>query len=337
MSNVQVLKKSELSSFIQSLNTDHVLFVVDEKLIDLKKDFLNLESVNKKKSVYYCKSGEETKNFHELEKALEFFLSQGIHRHCILVSFGGGATSDFAGLVASLLLRGISWVVIPTTFLSMIDAAIGGKVAINSKFGKNLIGQFHLPTHNILTPDFLTTLPPEELLNGMGELIKYAFLDKNIFTAIFSGEPLHLIIKRCVEYKLKIVESDLREEGDRKLLNLGHTFGHAFEKCLKLPHGVAVLLGIQFIFFMGNKTALLEELNKLKNQLSIPCGKYIFPDFAAIQDLVMRDKKVQVNEQIDWIDVSDIGTPLVQRESMDSFLQRAKSVYGEYVKLHQSN
>jgi 3-dehydroquinate synthetase len=336
MSKVKMLKKNELPAFLEGLATDHLLFIVDEKLKDLKKEFLNLELVTKKKSVLYCKSGEETKNFHELEKVIEFFLSQGIHRKCILVSFGGGATSDFSGLVASLLLRGISWVTIPTTFLAMIDAAIGGKVAINSKFGKNLIGNFHLPLHNILIPDFLTTLPHDELLNGMGELVKYAFLDLTIYQAILGGEPLHLIMKRCIEYKLNIVEKDLREEGDRKLLNLGHTFGHAFEKILMVPHGVAVLMGLEYILLMNANKELLEKFYKLCEHLSLPMIKKNFPQFEEIKELVIRDKKVQNLEEIDWISLHEIGRPEIKREAISDFLQRAESVYGEYVKLHQS-
>jgi 3-dehydroquinate synthetase len=337
MSSVQVLKKNEVAAFLETLPSDHLLFIVDEKLKDLKNVFLDLENVNKKKSVFYCKSGEETKNFHELEKAIEFFLSQGIHRKCILVSFGGGATSDFSGLVASLLLRGISWVTIPTTFLAMIDAAIGGKVAINSKFGKNLIGHFYLPLNNILIPDFLTTLPQEELFNGMGELVKYAFLDIAIYQAILSGEPLHLIMKRCIDYKNKIVKKDLREEGDRKLLNLGHTFGHAFEIHLKIPHGQAVLKGLEFILKMDNKIELLESFYKLCEHLSLPLNKYNFPKFEVIKELVMRDKKVQNVDEIDWINIIEIGKPEIKRESIEAFLQRAEIVYGEYVKLHQGS
>jgi 3-dehydroquinate synthase len=160
-------------------------------------------------------------------------------------------------------------------------------------------------------------------------------LDTSIYQAILSGEPLHLIMKRCIDYKLLIVEKDLKEEGDRKLLNLGHTFGHAFEILLKIPHGHAVLMGLEFVLMLENKNELLEKFYKLCEHLSLPSNKHNFPKYEDIKELVMRDKKVQNMDQIDWITVNDIGAPEIKRESIEAFLQRAENVYGEYVKLHQ--
>ncbi|MEE2743098.1 MAG: 3-dehydroquinate synthase, partial [Bdellovibrionota bacterium] len=158
---------------IKNLPTDGIIFLADEEVWRIYGDlFNNLEEKLGKKIIFLSlPQGEKVKNWDVFQSTIEKILNLGIHRNYHLIAFGGGALSDLAGFVASVLLRGISWSVIPTTLLSMVDASIGGKTAINSSLGKNLIGAFHNPDHIWLNPFFLESLPLKEKLNGFGEII----------------------------------------------------------------------------------------------------------------------------------------------------------------------
>ena len=241
---------------IDQIDTDLLLFVVDGKVwekygshFDFKRDF-----PNKKVHLWKNPEGERTKLHSEYISCTDFFLEKGVHRHAHLIAVGGGATSDFAGFVAATLLRGISWSIIPTTILAMVDASLGGKVSINTKAGKNLLGAFHLPEKVWADLNFLKTLSPNEVRSGKGEILKYAYLDKGIYDAVMSSNgDLREIIPQCAEYKLKVTVSDFRERGQRKLLNLGHTFGHGLERIYNLPHGEAVMWGVVLICYLFHK------------------------------------------------------------------------------------
>ncbi|MEI8348393.1 MAG: hypothetical protein WCG27_13070, partial [Pseudomonadota bacterium] len=184
----------------QKLNTDIIMLIMDERIWPVYKERLPLEQKLTGKKILFWRSaqGENCKKLSEYERCVEFFLEKGIHRQAHILAVGGGATSDFAGFVASTILRGISWSVVPTTLLSMVDAAIGGKVALNSRFGKNLVGAFHPPHEVWINSTFLQSLSPEEIVSGKGEIIKYAFLDKNIFQQIISGAKIEDVIRSCV-------------------------------------------------------------------------------------------------------------------------------------------
>ena len=179
-------------------------------------------------NVFWLSDSEEQKNLSVYETATEFFLKLGIHRASMLFVFGGGATTDFGGFVAATLLRGIKWKTIPTTLLAMVDGSLGGKVAINTPSGKNLIGAFHQPDSIYLCPEFLSTLDQEHWQSGKGEILKYGFLSQEIAELILKKQEIGKIIDACARFKMEIVKKDFREEGERIHLNLGHTLGHAF-------------------------------------------------------------------------------------------------------------
>ncbi len=288
---------------------DKVRFIiVDENILSHYQDIVK---VIKKASVFLLKSPEESKNLDEYNKAIEFFIGNGITRKDKITILGGGATSDFGGFVASTILRGVEWDVIPTTLLSMVDASIGGKVGLNTKKGKNLIGSFHLPTNTYIYSPFLETLDDKNLQSGLGEIIKYAFLDKAIFSAI-SGKSLELseIITDCASFKQIVVANDFKETNSRKILNLGHTFGHAFEVNLQIPHGHAVVMGLELILELYNKD-LLRELEKLKTNLNIEISaqKCSFSDFWS---RVSVDKKIINAMEIELIIPKSIGHVEIQ-------------------------
>lgn len=322
--NFESLKKQ-----IEDIETDILLLVVDTNVYNIyRKEFDFLKWKNKKVHLWKSLEGENTKNFDELKHCLEFFLSKGIHRNAHLVAFGGGACSDFSGLVASLLLRGISWSIVPTTTLSMIDAAIGGKVAINSESGKNLVGAFHMPENIFYVSKFLETLDRDNRNCGNGELLKYCYLSNEIFEAVTSEQSLEKVIGLCADYKQSIVNEDFKETGSRKFLNLGHTFGHAIEKIYKIPHGIAVAWGMIIIFSIFDQNEHLVEMKKLISHLDVdmsesPWFNKTFP-VSDMMAYIQKDKKVQTAEEIDIVLVDVIGKPYTKRVSFVEIEKRLK-------------
>lgn len=304
---------SEILSDIKAIDTDTLIILADQRVWELYKEILPLDKIEGKKIILRTTpSGESVKTFEEFSSCSEYFLDKGVHRKAHLIAFGGGSLSDFAGFVASTLLRGISWSIIPTTLLSMVDASIGGKTAINSKAGKNLIGAFHKPEHVWLNVDFLDTLPPEELVNGHGEVIKYAFLDKKISKHLVENKfDLKELIYKCAEYKLDLTEKDFKEAGLRKCLNLGHTLGHAIEKIYSLPHGEAVFWGIALVFEIFQDNHLKSELKTYAKQLGIserpvPWFKKTFP-VEKIMEYISKDKKMLSRNDLEFVLIEEIG------------------------------
>ena len=182
--------------------------------------------------------GEGVKTVATWQRVLDALVAQGLDRTGVVVAFGGGALLDVAGFAAATYLRGIRWVAVPTTLLAQVDAAHGGKTALDHAAAKNLIGAFHTPTLVITDTDLLRTLPPREIRSGLAEVVKYGLLGDAAFfawlqknrTRVFTGGPEReeAIAVSCAA-KAGIVSRDEREDGERALLNLGHTFGHALE------------------------------------------------------------------------------------------------------------
>lgn len=285
-SQIQLLQLPELKSITKDFD-----FIVIDAAVD---DAWGTQLLEDTKNVFKIVDPETSKTIEMYEELSNQLLEAGVSRSSKLLVIGGGASSDLGGFVAATILRGISWSVIPTTLLSMIDASIGGKVAINTRFGKNLIGAFHNPETIFLCTSFVETLPNEDLISGYGELIKYAFLSDDIYRSIMSGSSLKEWIQLSVRYKQKIVELDPNENGVRRMLNFGHTFGHAYEKNFDIRHGHAVLLGISTmfkLFFPEGEQKLCDLMNKLSADL-----KYIeTPSFDKdeIWNFVCNDKKIE--------------------------------------------
>ena len=194
--------------------------------------------------------GEESKSFDKYQEILEFCAENSITRTDLFVALGGGVVGDLTGFVASTYLRGVDFVQIPTTVLSMVDSSVGGKTAINLKAGKNLCGAFYQPIAVFADCNTLDTLSEENFNDGCAEIIKYGMvLDKDFLEFLQNNEikdNIEYVIKRCVEIKRDVVSRDEFEKGERKLLNFGHTIGHAIEKCsnFTISHGNAVAIGM---------------------------------------------------------------------------------------------
>lgn len=207
-------------------------------------------------------AGEATKSFATLERLTSILIIAGVDRSGLIVALGGGVVGDLTGFAASVTKRGIAFVQIPTTLLAQVDSSVGGKTAINTPEGKNLVGAFHQPRMVIADTDVLRTLPKRELLSGYAEVVKYAVLGDRAFfewleangTKALSGNSeamVHAVAHAC-RMKAAIVSRDERESGERALLNLGHTFGHALEAATgfsdRLLHGEGVAIGMALAF-----------------------------------------------------------------------------------------
>lgn len=303
-SNIVNCKIDDLISKIMTQNIDQHIFLIDENLKDLYPEFLKKLSSITGCLLLYLPGGEKCKTFECYHQFLEKILASNIHRKTKIIAIGGGATSDLAGFIAATLLRGVSWAVIPTTLLSMIDAAIGGKVAINSKFGKNLIGAFHKPTDIFIAPEFLKTLPENHKLSGLGELMKYGLLSQEIANKITSSSDLLEVIKLCGKFKEELTIRDFTEQGERKSLNIGHTIGHAIEKYFKLEHGISVYHGLVLEDKLFSKDASIEHLlQKFASNLGFKSAslKIDRKDVDALVELCFKDKKMKNSEQLELV------------------------------------
>ncbi|WP_242394079.1 3-dehydroquinate synthase [Anaeromyxobacter oryzisoli] len=210
--------------------------------------------------VHVLPDGERGKTLRELERAATALLRAGLTRRSLVVGLGGGAVTDAAGFLAATYMRGVPWVAVPTTLLGMVDAAIGGKTAVNLPLAKNAVGAFHPPEAVLADPIALETLPARELASGKGEVMKYGALQPPLLATFAercrAGIPEPSVIAACARMKVDVVEADPREKGPRKLLNLGHTFGHGVEaagRFSRYTHGEAVAIGLAFAFRLARR------------------------------------------------------------------------------------
>lgn len=280
--------------------------------------------------------GEGTKSFEHLEGLVDSLLSENVERSSLIVAFGGGVIGDLTGFAAGILKRGVDFVQIPTTLLAQVDSSVGGKTAINTRRGKNLAGVFHQPRMVIADTDILSTLPRRELLGGYAEVVKYGLLgDAEFFTwlerngtAVLSGTSeavVHAVAHSCT-MKAAIVARDEREMGDRALLNLGHTFGHALEAATgysdRLTHGEGVALGCVLAFKLSARLNLVDgaAVTRVERHFA-QCGLPVDlsdipgprPSTEEILGHMRHDKKAQ-GGRMTFILVRGIGQAFVSRD-----------------------
>jgi len=299
--------------------------------------------------------GEKTKSWHMLEHVCDRLLDARIERNDVVIALGGGVVGDLAGFAAAILRRGLDVVQVPTTLLAQVDSSVGGKTGINSRHGKNLVGAFHQPVLVIADTALLDTLPERDFRAGYAEVAKYGLLADAGFFAwleanwreVFAGGSSsgsfareHAIAIAC-RGKAGIVARDERETGDRALLNLGHTFGHAFEAAAgfsdKLLHGEAVALGIVCAFEFSTRLGLLptNDAGRVAHHLAavgLPTRLSDVPalrtDADALMNLIGQDKKVS-RGKLNFILVRGIGEAFVARDidpaQVRGFLQETLS------------
>ena len=295
----------------------HVCILTDENVAGLHLAQLQaaLEGAGLTASALALPPGEATKCWAQLERSVEWLLAEKVERKDIVVAFGGGVIGDLAGFAAAILRRGVRFVQIPTSLLAQVDSSVGGKTGINSPAGKNLIGAFHQPSLVIADTALLGTLTPRDFLAGYGEVVKYGLLgDAGFFNwleaqgpALAAGDMSARIraVERSCQMKAEIVARDETEQGDRALLNLGHTFCHALEAATgfsdRLLHGEGVAIGCALAFELSAKLGLCSQedpsrvrahLRAMGMKVDIADIPGDLPGAAALLDLMRQDKKV---------------------------------------------
>lgn len=278
------------------------VFVVDKNVLQIS----GFSPMNK--NVFIIENGEQDKNFDTVCKLLDFLSRQNLTKTDTLVAIGGGSVIDLSGFVASIYKRGIRFCVVPTTLLAMVDAGHGGKNAINYCSVKNLIGSFYLPENIIIDFDFLQTNTLKNFSEGFGEIVKCALLDNNLYNALTTNKKdMKNLIRLCADFKNRIVLMDKTDDFWRKQLNLGHTFGHAFEIYYKIAHGDAVLMGLVWETKLAYFLKLIkEDFYKKTNDFltefidSQSQNRIKQTDIAEIIKLCLSDKKNE-NAEIGFV------------------------------------
>jgi 3-dehydroquinate synthetase len=286
----------ELPSVVARLAPSGVLVVADERVAALHPLPLDAPRL-------LLKGGEGLKTVATWQRVIDALVAEGLDRDGCLVAFGGGALLDVAGFAAASYLRGIRWVAVPTTLLAQVDAAYGGKTALDHPAAKNLIGAFHPPAEVISDTDLLRTLPPREIRSGLAEVVKHAVIGAPGLLERVGLHPPASLVADAAAVKLAIVRRDPREQGERRLLNLGHTLGHAFEQAsgYALSHGEAVAFGLRAACRIAARHCGFREGAAVEEALD-RCG---FPSrgalpFDAVRGALLHDKK-RAGATLRWV------------------------------------
>lgn len=314
------------------LLVDKNIWIGQKKLFVDKKRFRSVKLFN---------ATEDEKTIEAATAYIKFLLKNKIHRDHKLLVVGGGLVQDVGSFVSHILLRGIDWVFIPTTLLAMSDSCIGSKSGINVGKYKNQVGTFHPPSEVYIYLPFLDTLPPSEMVNGIGEIIKHGlikggeqfnFISNNIAQLVKNKTVTKDLIYNSLLIKKEIIEKDEFEKNIRKVLNYGHSFGHALEGYTKhkISHGIGVLIGMDIANFISLKKKLLSrsDYENIHNLLSFYVKKYNIKidNYNSYMDFLSHDKKV-VGGQLNAILTNGIGKTEIIKIKLDDIL---KSYIREY-------
>lgn len=308
---------ASLGERAKALNPTRIAVVTDSTVADIhaKAALSSLSSAGLTAELVVVPAGEASKSFAQLDYVLDAIIAQGLDRRSLVVALGGGVIGDLAGLAAALFMRGIDFIQVPTTLLAQVDSSVGGKTAIDTPRGKNLIGAFHQPRLVLADIDVLKTLPVRQIRSGWAEILKHGLICDADYFDWLSGEgavgatgdaqALAKAVIRSVEIKAQVVGEDEKEAGKRALLNLGHTFGHALEVEVgfddTLTHGEAVAVGCAMAMRYSARIGLcsLDEAVKAEQGIRAAGLPTRLPDIAHSFDaqvLVQRmqgDKKAE--------------------------------------------
>ena len=314
-----------------------------EKLVPAEQTIIltddNIFARHKKKfkgwKTIVIKAGEAHKNQSTVDHIIEQLIETGADRKTTLIGIGGGVITDITGYVAGIFLRGISFGFVPTSILAMVDAAVGGKNGVDVGLYKNMVGLIRQPAFILFDYSFLKTLPREEWINGFAEIIKHAAIkdaamfkileEAKLSTFQKNSDDIAKLVKRNVLIKTKVVVNDEFESGERKLLNFGHTIGHAIENLYQIPHGHAISIGMGLACRLSEKLTGFKEgdrVIRLLKQYGLP-PQFDFDKERAF-DILLKDKK-KAGQQISFILLNKIGKAeikLISLEDMNNLIHQ---------------
>lgn len=313
------------------LRRQKVAIVTDENVAALHLETLenSLDAAKIFHSTLTLPPGEATKSWTYLQKTVDFLLEEKTERADVIIALGGGVIGDLVGFAAAILRRGVSFVQIPTSLLAQVDSSVGGKTGINTSQGKNLVGAFHQPSLVLSDVEVLNTLQKRDFMSGYGEVVKYGLLGSEDFfvwlekngSALVTGDITARLeaVRMSCQIKVDIVAKDETEQGDRALLNLGHTFSHALEAATgysnRLMHGEGVAIGCVLAFELSARLGLCPQeapsrvrahLQKMGMKTEIADIKGSLPAAAELLLIMAQDKKV-VGGKLNFVLVNDIG------------------------------
>ncbi len=316
------LERGAIAKANQYFNLDrNVLVVTDD---GVPREYAQcVASQCGKATIFVFSQGEASKNFDTYKSLLDALVNGGFTRTDCVVAVGGGVVGDMAGFAAATFMRGIDFYNIPTTVLSQVDSSVGGKTAIDFGGYKNIVGAFHQPKGVIIDPETLKTLPKRQISNGLAEAVKMAFThDSELFSMLESDDfDIDTVIERSINIKRSVVEADEKETGIRKVLNFGHTVGHAIESNTPaLYHGECVALGMLPMCSDKSRERLLLVLKKLNLPTAVDC------DTQKIIDTMSHDKKMS-GDTISVVKVESIGQFKIEKVSFGDFADSIRAVY----------
>lgn len=320
------------------LDKKKILIISQKNIMKFAENFIEENNFNA--HLFEINEGEYGKTWRAVEQILQYLIKNEFDREDFIVGFGGGTVSDVSGFVASIYKRGMKLATVPTTLLSMVDAAIGGKNGINFQKTKNQIGTFYQPDLIYNNIKFIKSLSEIEFLSGMGEVIKYGIsIDKNLYNFLIKNKKrierremktMEKVIKQSQEIKINIVTKDEREEkGIREILNIGHTIGHAIESYtnFNVPHGIAVLHGIiieckisKILGFTNDDTC--DKISKIIKDFSIPKIQHV--SYKNLEKYILKDKKIR-GDRFNFPIIKNLGKSDVINVNVKDFKEVLKN------------
>lgn len=307
------------------------VIVSDDKVYALYGETVKKSLVESGFSVehFTFENGEKSKTVSTYTQILEFLAKAGLTRSDFIVALGGGVTGDMAGFSAATYLRGIKFVQIPTTFLAAIDSSVGGKTGVNLDAGKNLVGAFHQPSMVICDTDTFKTLDEKTFADGTAEAIKYGMIKEPVLLEKLAGDfDIDEVVEFCVKIKRDVVNKDEFEQGERKLLNFGHTIGHGVEKCsgYTITHGHAVAIGMAIITKAAESLGICDSgMSQSLSDLLTECGLPTKCPYLAeeLYKVALSDKK-RSGDYITVVLPKTLGECMLKKITVDELLEYIK-------------
>jgi len=329
---VDCLFNMDLSALLSLYANKKIILLVDENLYHLHEDkFIGYNFI-------IIPSGEINKTQTSVDRIINQLLELQLNKDDLIIGIGGGVVTDITGYVASVYKRGIKFGLLPTTILSMVDAAIGGKNGVNIGLHKNMVGTVYQPEFILYDFSFLATLPEAEWTNGFAEIIKHAcILDASLFSFLQQHEIrsfqkdenlLTTLIMQNIDIKFGVVQSDVNETGNRKLLNFGHTFGHAIENLQRISHGSAVSIGMVIAARLSESFSTLTafstiQIVELLKRYGLPV--LINADSDSLFNQLIVDKK-RIGNDIQFVLLNAIGDAVIKNISTDNLRLAYKDI-----------
>jgi len=306
------IKRGLLSDISNYIDLNREIIVITDDFIP--KIYLNtIKEKMGNSHIFEVPHGEKSKSMEIAYSIIDDMVDSKITRKCLIIALGGGVIGDLAGFIASIYMRGVDFIQIPTTLLSQIDSSIGGKVGINATNMKNAIGSFYQPQMVLIDPDTLKTLSSREFNNGIAEMIKYGLIaDKSIFKDLLGKDIIPNIedyIEKCIIIKKNYVINDVFDQGERQILNFGHTIGHAIEKYsdYKLLHGESISIGMTL---MSKKYNYYDNLVNILIKYGLPFNYEYNKE--KIYDFIRTDKKATI-KSLNIVLVEEVGKGFIKR------------------------